>query len=219
MIAHHAMLLPGVKEMFSEDRALVSRLLAGDEAAFEEFVGQQAPRLYRFALARLGRNPDAAEDVTQATLVKVVPKLHTYRGEAALFSWLCTICHREIARRNRMAQGRPRPVELLEDLPQIRAALELAGRPESENPERQLLRDELGRLVQATLDHLPGRYGDALEWKYIEGQSVAQVARRLRITTIAAQSLLARARVAFREAFQGFGDAASAREGGSWGIA
>ena len=62
------------------DRLLVKRLLRGDERAFEEFFSTYFPRLYRFALVRTGHDPDAAEEVVQATLVQVVRKLETYRG-------------------------------------------------------------------------------------------------------------------------------------------
>ena len=203
--------------LYTDDQALVRRLLAGDETAFEELMEQQAPRLYRFALARLRGDAEAAEEVTQETLLRAMPTLHTYRGEAALLSWLCTICFREIARRYRGRRDGPRAVELLEDVPQIRAALELSGRSEWTDPEREVLREEVSRLVQSTLDHLPARYGDALEWKYIDGLSVAQVASRLAITSIAAQSLLARARAAFREAFAGIEDLLDPAESGGVG--
>jgi DNA-directed RNA polymerase specialized sigma24 family protein len=56
--------------------------------------------------------------------------------------------------------------------------------------------------VRVVLDRLPAAYGDALEWKYMEGSSVEEIGRRLGIGTIAAQSLLARARTAFREALE-----------------
>ncbi len=52
-----------------------------------------------------------------------------------------------------------------------------------------------------TLDYLPRRYGDALEWKYIEGISVAEIGARLKIAPKAAESLLTRARSAFRDGF------------------
>ena len=52
-----------------------------------------------------------------------------------------------------------------------------------------------------TLDCLPERYGDALEWKYIQELSVHEIATRLKVTPKAAESLLSRAREAFRDAF------------------
>ncbi len=64
-------------------------------------------------------------------------------------------------------------------------------------------------IASTFLDRLPTRYGDALEMKYVEGLSVAEIGVELGIGTIAAQSLLARARVAFRDAVESvFGAAA-----------
>jgi DNA-directed RNA polymerase specialized sigma24 family protein len=54
--------------------------------------------------------------------------------------------------------------------------------------------------VQATLDTLPERYGQALEWKYVDGLAVAEIAARLGTGEKAAESLLSRAREAFRAA-------------------
>ena len=52
-----------------------------------------------------------------------------------------------------------------------------------------------------TLDYLPDNYGDALEWKYIQELSVQEIAARLKVSPKAAESLLSRAREAFRDAF------------------
>jgi RNA polymerase sigma-70 factor (ECF subfamily) len=60
--------------MVQSDFALARRLLAGDEAAFEEFFATYFPRVYRFARARLGGNEDAAEEVVQSTLIKAINK-------------------------------------------------------------------------------------------------------------------------------------------------
>src|SRR4051812_50226093 len=62
------------------DRALVARLLSGRDEAFAEFFELMFPRVYRFALARLGEREDAAEDVAQVTLCQVVRRLETWRG-------------------------------------------------------------------------------------------------------------------------------------------
>jgi RNA polymerase sigma-70 factor (ECF subfamily) len=182
------------------DLDLARRLLAGDESAFEEFFAAYFPRVYRFARARLGSDVDAVEDVVQTTLIKALDKLHTYRGEAALFTWLCTFCRREIAAWHQRT-GRKREVSLEEDRAETRAVLDSLAALSQDDPGHELDRRELSRLVQATLDHLPDRYGDALEWKYIEGLSVDEIARRLGLGYKAAESLLTRARQAFREGF------------------
>jgi RNA polymerase sigma-70 factor (ECF subfamily) len=181
-----------------EDRRLVRRMLRGDERAFDEFFAGYFQRLFRFALRRVG-DSDAAEDIVQASLVVAMTKLHTWRGEAALFTWLCTLCRHELSAYWRRA-GRREETTLVEDAPEIRATLEslAAG---AEGPDRELERREIARQVQLTLDFLPGRYGDVLEWKYILGLSVAEIAARLGTTEKAAESTLTRARQAFRTAF------------------
>jgi RNA polymerase sigma-70 factor (ECF subfamily) len=186
--------------MEHSDLGLAARLVAGDETAFEQFFADYFPRVYRFALVRLGWNEDAAEEVVQITLIKALDKMHVYRGEAALLTWLCAFCRREIAAWFQRT-GRTAEISLADDRPEMRAVLDALAALSSDDPESEVQRRELSRLVQSTLDHLPPQYGDALEWKYIEGLPVDEVARRLGLGYKAAESLLTRARQAFREGF------------------
>jgi RNA polymerase sigma-70 factor (ECF subfamily) len=180
---------------------VVPRMLAGEERAFDEFFEAHFPGLYRFALVRLSYDAAAAEEVVQVTLCTAISKLHTYRGEAALFTWLCTLCRHEIAAYFRRLSRQPPTVELVEDSTEVMAALGSLRGPGVEGPEETLRRAEVTRLVHVALDRLPGRYADALEWKYVDGLSVKEIAERLELTPKAAESLLTRARVAFRDAF------------------
>ncbi len=184
-----------------DDKKLVKQLLAGNERAFDRFFSENFARVYRFALVRLQGDEEAAREMAQVTLSKALRKLHTYKGEAALFTWLCSICRN--ATSDWLAQqGRYREhIVLTEDLPDVRAAVESLQVPEQQRPEDHYRRVEILRLIQVALDNLPARYGDALEWKYIEGYSVREIAERLHIGTEAAQSLLARARRAFADAY------------------
>ena len=184
--------------MFADDRAFVQRLLAGDERAYDELFHEHAQKVYRFALARVG-NRDSAEELVQITLTKAIPKLRDFRGEASLVTWLCAFCRFEILTLRRKRKKLDREVELPDDLPAVGRALDLVGA--SPAPDSQLLQKEKAYLVRALLDRLPGRYGDVLEWKYQEGLSVGEIAARLATTRTAAQSILARARQAFREGF------------------
>lgn len=187
-------------DLDADDRTLVARVLNGDETAFDTFINEYYPRLFRFALPRLGGDREAAQDVVQGVFGKVITKLSSYRGEAALFTWLCSFCRFEIATYWRGAQRRGREVELAEDAPAVRAALESLAMNQ-EGPGAELERRELARLVRVVLDHLPLRYGRALEWKYLQGLPVNEIARRLGSSPKAAESVLTRARRAFRDGF------------------
>jgi len=179
------------------DRFLVARLLRGDEEAFAQFFEGSFGPLFRFALPRVGGDAGLAEEVVQTTLVRAVRKLATYRGEAALLTWLTTICRREIATHFEKQKKVPPMIDLSEELPEVRAALDSIGAAEN-----GVRRREVARLVQVVLDRLPSRYGDALEWKYIDGLTVIEIAGRLGVAPKAAESVLTRARNAFRDAFQ-----------------
>ena len=187
-----------------DDRALVRRMLGGDKEAFEDFFEGQFPALYRFALSRL-RDPELTREIVQTAICKAIANLRSYRGEASLTAWLFTICRYEISGHYRKLRRAPEPVELAEEAPEVRAALESI--PASlTGPEEALRRKEVAGLVHATLDHLPSRYGRALEWKYVDGLSVKEIAKRLEVGPKAAESLLTRARQAFRDGYSSFGN-------------
>lgn len=182
------------------DKLLARRLARGDARAFDRFFDEHFPRLYRFTAARIGHDDAAVKDVVQRTLCRGIEKLGSYRGEAALYTWLCTICRREISdhlRRRSRIEAREVPF----DDSGIRAVLEALETGPASDPVRGAERAQLSALIAAILDHLPARQGNALEWKYVEGLSVREIAARLRVTETAAQSLLARARRAFRDGF------------------
>ena len=189
-----------MNDVEASDRDLVKRMLSGQEEAFAEFFDGHFPRLYRFALVRVNYDADAAEDVAQTVMCRAVAKLQTYRGEAMLFTWLCTFCRHEIAEWH-SRRGRTQPVDLPEDSPETQAVLESLAAGMGGGPEDELQRKEVARWVQVTLDSLPYPYGDSLEWKYLQGHSVRDIAARLQLSPKAAESLLTRARRAFREAF------------------
>lgn len=184
------------------DAQLIALMLKGDEAAFREFFDGYFPRLFRFAAPRLGGDQDATKEVVQATLIKAIRNLANYRGEAALFSWLCRICRRQIVDHLRAQHRHADRLVLVEDSKEMQDVLEAVAAPSTDEPPHGYSAEETRRIVQSVLDRLPNRYGDVLEWKYIEGRSVEEIAEALGVGQIAAQSLLARARVAFRTALE-----------------
>ena len=177
----------------TQDLDLARRVVGKDKKAAEYFFDTYFSRLYRFVALRVDR-PDACEDVVQETMIKALRHLSTYRGEAARFTWLCQNGRNEVSNYFRRHGRKEEMLVSLDDNPDVRATLESVSDPDSTI---DTLATE--RIVQLTLDYLPDRYGQALEWKYLDGLSVDEIAGRMDLGVIAVQSLLARAREAFRK--------------------
>jgi RNA polymerase sigma-70 factor (ECF subfamily) len=184
----------------TSDRTLIAAMLEGDQAAFNRFFDIYSSRVYRFALTRLGGDVEAAEEVVQSTLVKAMRSLRTFRGEAALFSWLCQICRHQVVDYLRMHKRHAKHVVRIDDSAQLRAALVVIAAPATDEPLHCYDASQTCRLVQSVLENLPSRYADALRWRYLEERSVADIGESMGIGYTAAESILARARTAFRAA-------------------
>jgi RNA polymerase sigma-70 factor (ECF subfamily) len=182
-----------------EDMALVTRILAGQEQAFDRFFDNCYPRVFRFALRRLGGNRAAAEDVAQATILRAIDSLPGYRGEASLLTWMFTLCRRELAASRRFSRIETRMTRI-EDEGEVRAGLESLADEVSRQPDCEADRIERAQAVHVALDYLPEAYASALEAKYLRDESVQQIALRLGRSVKATESLLTRAREMFRDA-------------------
>jgi RNA polymerase sigma-70 factor (ECF subfamily) len=184
--------------LYESDRALVTRMRAGEQRAFDEFFHSYVPRLVAFTTRRSGLDSASVEDIVQNTLVKAMRSLSSFRGEAALFTWLTQICRHELADVTRKAARQPGLVSLDEPEQLLRLQFQLRLAP-SQEPESEVEAQLTRAAVIKALNALPERYSQALEAKYGDGLSVEEIAALMGVTTIAAQSLLARAREAFRE--------------------
>jgi RNA polymerase sigma-70 factor, ECF subfamily len=179
------------------DRRLVQRMLAGDGAALDAFGERYGAAVYRFAAARLGGDRELTRDIVQTTFAKALAHIESYRGEAALLTWLCACCRNEILMHRRRSPAAT-SVE-----PAVLAAVPDAAR--DANAEVVLLDEERAERVHLTLDALPEHYARALEWKYVDHLPVEAIAARLGLGLKAAESLLTRARRSFRSTFDDYG--------------
>ena len=193
------------RPQIEQDRSLARRVAGGDQGAFDAFFREYFPRLFRFTLTRVDNDPALAEEIVQRTMCIVVRKMGTYRGEALLFTWLCQICRNEMHAVYRQRGEAYREEIPIEEHPAVQAALESIG-GEDFHPEAMQRRDEIAGFVRATLEHLPAKYAIALEMKYINGNSVAEIAERLGVGEKAAESVLSRARSAFKDGFRSLWD-------------
>ncbi len=72
------------------DATLIGRVRAGDRAAFDELVAPHMTKL-RAVIRRMVAHPEDTEDLTQDTLLRAFQKIRTFRGDANVGSWLCSI--------------------------------------------------------------------------------------------------------------------------------
>ena len=179
------------------------RALAGDREAVGRLARGAPEPLYRFCFYRVGRSRELCEDVVQETLLRALRELDRYepvRSEGNIFPWLTGLARNEIRRvlsREKSIAGLQAMWSRMDD--ELR---DIFDRLESEPlAEDVLQREETREMVGATMSQLPPHYRDALEAKYVSGQSVQDIARDRSTTEKAVESLLTRARRAFRETF------------------
>ena len=175
------------------ERALRDAVRAGDSAAWRAWYDEHFARLAAYARWRCGGLADLADDVVQETWLTAIRRLRSFDPKrAAFFTWLCGIASnaaRNAIRARRRAGKRVQPLGNVElPAPELdRAAIEKADRPAE------------------ALAALPEHYEAVLRAKYLDGQSVDDIAARMGVTAKGIESLLSRARQAFREAYESTG--------------
>jgi RNA polymerase sigma-70 factor (ECF subfamily) len=177
--------------------------LAGDRQAVSRLAAEALAPLYRFSYYRVGCDRDLCEEVVQETLVRALADLVLYdpdRSSGDVFPWWAGLArnqiHRVLARQRAAASLESLWARMDEDLRRIFAGIE-----QSPFAAEVLQREETRELVGATMSQLPPRYREALEAKYLLGQSVREIAVVWNVSEKAIESQLSRARQAFRETF------------------
>ena len=150
---------------------------------------------------RLGNDVDLADETAQVVLCQAISKMDTYRGEAPLFTWLCTFCRYELSKQRKARDRAQGDQPLTEDDPAVRAALDSLLAESSNDPDIAIHQSEIRRLIKVAMDHLPSLYAEALEMKYVRELSVNEIAGVIGKSPKATESVLTRARVAFKDCF------------------
>jgi RNA polymerase sigma-70 factor, ECF subfamily len=170
------------------ERGLRDAVAAGDERAWRAwYEGEYAP-LEAYVLWRCGNRRDLADDVLQETWMTAVRNVRRFDPHAGTFhAWLCGIASNVI--RNHLRSRRRR------------ADRQQALTGDFAVEDSTLAERERGDRLTAALATLPDRYEVALRLKYLDRLTVAEMAATLGETEKAVESLLSRARAAFREAY------------------
>jgi RNA polymerase sigma-70 factor (ECF subfamily) len=168
------------------DQTLLARHVEGDPDAFGELVRRHRDRLWAVALRTLGDREEAA-DAVQDALVSAYRAAHTFRGQAAVTTWLHRITVNACLDRARKAASRKTaPVDDTERLEQLLEPHESASAPAERN--------DLHRQLLAALGTLPPDQRAALVLVDMQGYPVAEAARVLDVPPGTIKSRCARGR-------------------------
>ena len=170
------------------ERGLQAAVLAGDESAWRMWYDESADPLYAYIAWRCGGMRDTADEVAQDVWLTAVRRLPTFDPVAGSFlGWLRGIAARTLANRFRHDRRRERLT---------------VHRPAHEAADAEVSRRERAERVAAVLAAMPEKYEAVLRAKYLDAAPVAEVAADLGLSEKAVESLLSRARAAFRDLYQ-----------------
>ncbi|MGH8962869.1 MAG: RNA polymerase sigma factor [Jatrophihabitantaceae bacterium] len=195
-----------------DDAQLVTRLRAGDSAAFREIVLAWSPVMVHVARTFVGSNA-TAEEVVQETWLAVIRGLDGFEGRSSLRTWAFRVLT-NIARRQGVREHRVVVSSQFHDedagptVPPDRfrpAGEQWAGgwrsdsAPRAWGPEAAALGGEVRRLLAAALAQLPSRQRAVIELRDVDGLSADEVCALLELSPANQRVLLHRARAKLRE--------------------
>ena len=171
---------------------IIQDVLIGEKGAATRFYREHSPKLRRYLNTKLPEGE--IEEILQDTFLSAFDSLALYRGESSVLTWLISIARHEVADFYRKRY--------------VRAAVEKTA-PLFENmvseilsPEFEWEKKKMEKRFLGAYHGLNKQYQDVLSYKYELSMSVKEIAERMKLSFKATESLLFRARLAFREAYE-----------------
>lgn len=171
---------------------IIKSVLLGEKGAATKFYHAYEKRLRRYLQSKLPE--EAVEEILQDTFLAAFDSLNLYRGESGIYTWLVAIARHEIAdyyRKRFVRLGVEKTAPLFESMVS-----------EILSPEFVYEKHKIERKFKKTYLGLSKQYQDILSYRYELSMSVKEIADRMELPFKATESMLYRARIAFREAYE-----------------
>lgn len=173
----------------SAEARLVARCIAGEADAFKEIYDSHATRLYNLACRMIGSTTEA-EDLLQDIFLQAFRKLSSYKGEAALGTWLYRLAMNLCLDRVRSKQGRMDRATVAFEDDRGEAVVPMPARRSDAVVDRL----DLERAVE----QLPASYKAAFLLHDVEGFEHHEIGEMLGIAEGTSKSLVHKARLRIR---------------------
>lgn len=176
------------------DDEVIARIRAGDTPLYELLMRRHNQRLFRAIRSVIASDADA-EDVLQEAWVRAFEHLDQFAGEAAFATWVTKIALYEAF--GRLRKGK-RFTALENDDGEIMAEAR-RGMTNTDDPEKQVMRAELGQALQSAVDRLPEAYRSVFVLREVERLSTLETAQCLSLSEEAVKTRLHRSRAMLRQ--------------------
>ena len=173
------------------EKELIARLQARDEAAFEELIRQYEKKVYSLC-ARMCGNAEDAEEAAQDAFLALWRGIDRFRQESSLSTWIYRLASNaciDLMRRKKKGAGSVS----LDDEELFVDAVDPAPQPHEEAERR-----ETQRLLQEGLLSLPAEYRSILLLREIEGLSYSEISAALDLELGTVKSRISRGRTLLR---------------------
>lgn len=189
----------------SDDSAVVTAFLAGEERAFSELVERYQTRLLNFIYRTIG-DRDRAEDLVQEVFIRVYRHLHRFDRSKKFSTWVYTIASN--LAKNELRNRSRNPLVLFQTM---RGANDEEDRPiefedTTARPDDMYRKRHLRELVEDTVSKLPEHHRQVFVLRELEGKSYEEIAEITACNLGTVKSRLNRARTAFAAIIEPFVD-------------
>jgi len=195
------------KPQTDADLILLSRLQARDESALDELITAYSAKIFQLAFRYL-HNKEDAEEVTQDVLYKVYRKVGSFRGDAALSSWIYRITFNTAMSRLRTAKYQRAQAEepqiVTTDGDQVTSHVRRDVADWSNMADEHVFRQEMRRRVFHAILSLPAIYRAPVMLRDIQGMSTEEASAMLRVKDQTLKSRLHRGRLILRKQLADF---------------
>jgi RNA polymerase sigma-70 factor (ECF subfamily) len=188
------------------DTVLVARCKGNDLTAFDEIVERYQHKIYGYVKRLVGNETDA-EDITQEVFLKALNSLHRFREESSLQTWLFRIATNLCRDAHRRRQREKGWLSLWRQADEQSETEEggLVDPPDDRfNPEKLLLREELGAMLSKAMEQLPLAMREVLILHDVEQMPYEEIAQALGVPLGTVKSRLFHARARLRESLANY---------------
>ena len=175
------------------DQELVRRVQKGDKRAFDLLYSRYQHKIAGL-VSRFIRDAHEVEDVTQEAFIKAYRALPRFRGDSAFYTWLYRIAIN--TSKNYLVSRNRRPPATDIDAEDAEFMDGADGLRQVENPQNELARDELARVIDQAIADLPSDLRAAVSLREFESLSYEQIAEVMDCPVGTVRSRIFRAREA-----------------------